>query len=1459
MVKVQNEMATRIAIDTVSAANSLKGLQSAVSSATNAWKAQETALKSAGDSTGAIKAKYDGLSDVIERQKSKINELKSRQAGLDVENQKDAETYLKLQKQIDSSTKQLASYEAQQQRAKSSMTYYTSGLAELQKGYRQTNEVSKSFVERLQAEGKAEEANKAKMSGLKQSLANLSSQYSKQQEELKRVANESGATSDAYKRQQVRLNETGTAMAKTKTEMNELRESMNKKPSGFMDGIKGKLTDVNDKAEKTSHLFGTILGAHLVANGITNVLASIQAHFSELKDSVVEYNNKQQTMKATWDTLTGSDGAGTNMVNIGNKLATAYNQNIDIVDELNQSFYHVFDNAPETEKLTKSVLTLGDTLNLSDENVTRLGTNFTHMLSSGKMQLGDFNMINDQLPMYAEKMLDFEKRQQKNSKLTMSELRKQMSAGKISAKDAEAVMNSLGDKYQKASENLMKTIPGMERSIKTQMPALVNAIYQPIANMKSPLIGQATKWIQDPQTKKEFAAVGDALQLQMKDIMEAFGGKKFDVGNGLDSFLFNLQTGIDKLGATIVAHKDQIKELFSSLKTASKTSFSVLVQTLKDLEPVLKIVGKLASDHPKIFAAIAANGLLASKAISGLALAFNGLGMLKDTSGKLADIGKRMIFKPKVDGTEGEKELTLFARAIKGTASAIWKSLKWTAKIAWSGAKKSVSLLWSGIKGTGKLIGKGISFTAKIAVKGAQLAMAGLLKTAKVTGAGLKLAFNFLKANPFILIVTAIVAVVAALVELYKHNAKFRKFVNGLVKAAQDCWKNVTKFFKNLWKDTVKVVTNMYKGVTGWFGNMKKGISNHVSNTWKDTKKLFGDGWKVVYNGTKDGAKTVAARFGDMKKWATDHTSNMWKSTKSTFKDGISTVGNWTKDHAKDISNKFNNMRSWTTDTVKDMMSKNKATFKDGYKVTQDYTSTWNDIMHGKWNKVGNDLKNIARNLTKFQKDIFKGMYDKLNSLTGGRLGDILNTFKSIFDKIKGVVSGAVSAVHRSFTDIVRGVLKPFNDMLSGLKKGINWVLDKVGADKIGGSWSVSMPSYAQGTKDTHKGGLALVNDGQGANYREMYQLPGGQIGMFPKDRNMIVPLPKGTSVLDGDRSASFAKMLGIPAYKKGKGIGSFFSGMWDKGKDILDDVDKIIAHPIDFLSGVFKKFVGGISSDISLASDIITHFPATVAKNATKWIKDLFNNADGGFGDAGGAHGNPGGAGVARWRKDVVRALKANGFSASGSQVNAWMKVIARESNGNPRAINLWDSNAKKGVPSMGLVQTIGPTFNSNKFPGHGDVYNGYDDLLAGIHYAAATYGRGPHMFARVSGPLGYANGGIIGTNQMIEVAEGNKKEAVIPMVGQSARAWSLLKEVVDNYADGQFSGQNVVSKLSDQKDKQIENLTQKIEIISEKFDTVLLLMKQQIKATTDSAFSKDDLYRRQALDSKFKNIQTY
>ncbi|WP_143800099.1 hypothetical protein, partial [Oenococcus oeni] len=78
-----------------------------------------------------------------------------------------------------------------------------------------------------------------------------------------------------------------------------------------------------------------------------------------------------------------------------------------------------------------------------------------------------------------------------------------------------------------------------------------------------------------------------------------------------------------------------------------------------------------------------------------------------------------------------------------------------------------------------------------------------------------------MKGNVLGIIVTAIAAVVVALVELYKHDAKFRAFVNGLIKDCEDMYKGTVKWFVGLGKDISKIFGDIGK----WFDNIGKTIS----------------------------------------------------------------------------------------------------------------------------------------------------------------------------------------------------------------------------------------------------------------------------------------------------------------------------------------------------------------------------------------------------------------------------------------------------------------------------------------------------------------------------------------------------------------------------------------------------------------------------------------------------------
>ncbi|MEO6881101.1 MAG: transglycosylase SLT domain-containing protein, partial [Mycobacteriaceae bacterium] len=82
---------------------------------------------------------------------------------------------------------------------------------------------------------------------------------------------------------------------------------------------------------------------------------------------------------------------------------------------------------------------------------------------------------------------------------------------------------------------------------------------------------------------------------------------------------------------------------------------------------------------------------------------------------------------------------------------------------------------------------------------------------------------------------------------------------------------------------------------------------------------------------------------------------------------------------------------------------------------------------------------------------------------------------------------------------------------------------------------------------------------------------------------------------------------------------------------------------------------------------------------------------------------------------------------------------MISHESAGDPRAINLWDSNYEAGHPSKGIMQCIDSTFDANKLPGHSDIWNPVDNIIAGCRYSIARYG----STANVPGIASMSSGG--------------------------------------------------------------------------------------------------------------------
>ncbi|MEU1151815.1 transglycosylase SLT domain-containing protein [Streptomyces sp. NPDC005918] len=93
----------------------------------------------------------------------------------------------------------------------------------------------------------------------------------------------------------------------------------------------------------------------------------------------------------------------------------------------------------------------------------------------------------------------------------------------------------------------------------------------------------------------------------------------------------------------------------------------------------------------------------------------------------------------------------------------------------------------------------------------------------------------------------------------------------------------------------------------------------------------------------------------------------------------------------------------------------------------------------------------------------------------------------------------------------------------------------------------------------------------------------------------------------------------------------------------------------------------------------------------------------------------------------DIAQAI-AKAMSLTGVSGSKWADgiatIIRRESGGNARAVNNWDSNAKAGNASRGLMQVIPSTFKSYHQSGTSwDIFDPVANIAAAINYIKSRY----------------------------------------------------------------------------------------------------------------------------------------
>lgn len=802
------------------------------------------------------------------------------------------------------------------------------------------------------------------------------------------------------------------------------------------------------------------------------------------------------------------------------------------------------------------------------------------------------------------------------------------------------------------------------------------------------------------------------------------------------------------------------------------------------------------------------------KMVDGMVKAIKGFGKgVADVAGHIGKGFGKMVKSVEKWGSDTKK-------SVKKGWSDTWSNVgdwfnglgkKWSK--GWDGVKKKSS---KGMKSVSKSASKGWkSFTKgatdvfkdvkKAFTKGWKTVSKACKKGIDNVVKGIKIALTVIKyvvLAPFILIAATMVAVwkkigkpVTAFVKLVqKELKKVAGYLNThLVKPIKKTLTSVIKLFKQIYDAIVNPIKKAYDYVSKWLEKMWHNVVKYFTNLWKDTTKLFGQVYRAIADPVKKAYDYTIKWFKNMWNKVADFFSGLWKDTKRIW----------------------NQIASAISDVASSIWNKVKSIF--GH-LKDDAVGIWNAVSK----KAGQIWKSVERHTVEPVKRAWKtsvGIFNNLKRDMGNILDGISSKWHRMWNKMAKFFSGIWKGIKTSAKDGINGVV----DFLNGGIGGINTVVHYFGGSK---NSIAKIPRLAKGGQKTSKGGMmAVVNDEAGEVYREAIIRKTGEVEL-PTKRNHVTMLEQGDAVMPAQQTAQL--MAGLPHYKNG--FGDWVSGVWSGAKKLgekLGDIKDAILHPIKTLTKVFAS--KSKNSAKGVFGTVASQGGKFVVNSAKDWFTKTLDKLKDKVEDAGSSSA-PAGSGAKRWKSQVKKALKANGLSASGSMVNAWISQIQTESGGNEKAVQggYTDINTLTGDLAKGLLQTISSTFNAFKHKGHGNIFNGYDNMLAAMSYAKSRYGG--NMTGVIGHGHGYANGGIVDKHGMYEVAEQNKAEMIIPLDHMKrTRGWELLMNVASQFLgeDSGTLGKGVAGNTGDL-EKKVEDLTDKMSILMD------MLMRQKTTEIT-------------------------
>ena len=330
-------------------------------------------------------------------------------------------------------------------------------------------------------------------------------------------------------------------------------------------------------------------------------------------------------------------------------------------------------------------------------------------------------------------------------------------------------------------------------------------------------------------------------------------------------------------------------------------------------------------------------------------------------------------------------------------------------------------------------------------VKNAQTAWSAVTKAASAV----QVAFNaVVSANPIGAIITAIAAVVAALVWFFTQTETGRKAWAAFTRWLRDAWNKVCEvgkavweglasFFSGLWEGISSVAQSVWGGISSFFSGIWDGVSSAWNTVWNGAKTVF----EAVWNGIMAFVQTVIMPVGEFIKNCFIVVAavfvTIWNGIKTVWETVWNAIVAFFTPIIQGISDTITTVCTWISETWNTVWTAVSGFFQTIWQGIVDFFTPIIDTIRNTITNAVNAIQAIWTNVWNGISGFFSGIWNGMKNAVGSAVGFIGDKVRGIKGTVMGALSGAGSWLRDTGKNLIQGLINGIGDMFG-------WVKDKI-------------------------------------------------------------------------------------------------------------------------------------------------------------------------------------------------------------------------------------------------------------------------------------------------------------------------------------------------------------------------------------------------------------------------------